>query len=786
MHDFNAHDLRVGNSSWSERRWSSALASFALVAILLVGCGAPEPPELDDVDDVFGEFVLLVALAGDESSVVELDGATVSGVVSVHVDVGDGVGSVEFSVVGADEASVVVSGAPFSMPFDSVLFDDGEYVLSAVVRWLSGESQVLTAAFVVANGGGVPGFDVAAWSSVDVGVVGFAGESEVVSGDESVVLRGSGSDVWNEADGFRFTYQGLSGDGSLTVRVDEIEAVDEWTKVGVMVREGLAPDARNAFMLLTDFYGVVFQGRLEVGARTSDTLPGGHVMRTAEPEAPWWLRIERRGQTLIGLHSPDGVEWSELGRLTIALPHDALIGMAVTSRTDEAIATGVFSSVVLERVEPDDADDRDDDRDDGGAVLPPVPITGPTLSASYTRSDADFPNPERGWHGDSRVASDGFTLVRRYVRLDDYRYQALPASLLEDLRRDLSALREHGLKVVLRFSYNFARHEPDAPRDRVLQHIEQLAPVLQEHTDVIAVLQAGFIGAWGEWNRTTNDLLTLENRTAITNALLNAMDESRMIQIRYPYMVRDMFPVPPNAATTFDGSDASRVGQKNDCFVSSSSDGGTYLDSADYAYVEAVTRFTVMGGETCRIAGLNSRNDGSVALAELERYHYDYLNHDYWVAVIDKWRDQGYYDEISRRLGYRFVLLETTSQASVDRGQTLSMNVTVRNEGFGKLYNPRPINVVLRPVDGGAAITLRGHDDARQVLPLAGDTETVHLTVRVPADLAAGAYDVYLGLPDAADRLASDPRYAIRFANQGVWRDATGDNALNVRVTIND
>jgi len=419
-----------------------------------------------------------------------------------------------------------------------------------------------------------------------------------------------------------------------------------------------------------------------------------------------------------------------------------------------------------------------------------VPITGPTVAASYQRSSADFSNPERGFHGTandrdaySSEAGKGHTLVRRYVRLDDYRYSSIPSSVLDDLDRDLAALRDHGLKVILRFSYNFG-FDADAPLDRVLQHIEQVAPLLQEHTDVIAVLQAGFIGAWGEWHNSTNDLTDFDARQAITSALLDAMDESRMIQIRYPYRARDLFPTPPSASSAFDGSDASRVGQVNDCFVSTGSDGGTFTSDADYTYMEDVTRYTVMGGETCQIAGLNDRNDGANAADQLERFHWDYLNEDFYTPIIDKWKTQGYYDEIRRRLGYRYVLRETVAEAATQAGDTLSLNIEMQNEGYGKLYNPRPIDLVLRPVGGGSSVTLRANDDARTVLPGPGETRVVSLTVRVPSTVPAGSYDVHLSLPDAADRLADDPRYAVRLANDGVWNASTGENALDVRIDV--
>lgn len=615
---------------------------------------------------------------------------------------------------------------------------------------------------------------VSEWTSIDIGDVAVSGAFESLPAGQ-LVVSASGADVWNDSDGFRFTYHELRGDGSITARVDSIQAAHEWSKVGVMIREDTSPGARNAFVHVTESNGVLYQRRDVVDGSTADTLPDGTYLRAFDAAAPWWVRIERAGSELIGSQSRDGVNWTVLGNYSIPLPEDVLIGVAVTGRSTDASATGVFTGIEL--VSTDGNSD---------TALPPVPITGPTDGATYQRSTEDFSNPERGFHGNSSnfasVATDGFTLVRRYVRLDDYRYGALPSSFLAELEDDLASLREHGLKIVLRFSYNFGRQD-DAPLSSILTHIEQLTPILQEHADVIAVMQAGFIGAWGEWHSSTNDLLDLSDRRSVTNALLDALPSSRMIQIRYPYYARDQFSA-PSASSAFNGTDASRVGQVNDCFLSTSSDGGTFTSSADSTYMEAVSRYTVMGGETCAIAGLNSRNDGQNALVELERYHYDYLNHDFYEPIIDKWRDQGVFDEISRRLGYRYVLRETVSDATTRAGATFSLNVEVENEGFGKLYNPRPINLVFRPVGGGAPFTLRASDDARTVLPGPGETLEVPLTVRMPSNLPAGSYTVHLQMPDAASTLRNDPRYSVRFANQSIWNASTGENALNVTVDV--
>lgn len=411
------------------------------------------------------------------------------------------------------------------------------------------------------------------------------------------------------------------------------------------------------------------------------------------------------------------------------------------------------------------------------------------VTAMYFPTDEDFPNPERGWHGSAHrdgfadIRGQGLTLVRQYVRLDEYRHSDLPDLLLRDLTEELRALRDNGLKIILRFSYNFGE-EPDAPLRSVLRHIEQLTPVIRDNYDVIAALQAGFIGHWGEWHSSSNDLLGLDSRRSIVTALLEMLPPSRMIQIRYPFYARDLFPEPPDANTAFSGLDLARVGQVNDCFVSNETDGGTYANSADYEYVEDVTTFTVMGGETCPLGGLNPRNSGRNTVVELERFHWDYMGIGYWRPAIDRWESEGYYDEITRRLGYRYVLVHARAQAALAPGELYTIELELYNEGFGKLYNPRPIEILLVPVSGGEPLILHALDDARAVLPVAGENVTVAVSAQIPSGADGGEYDVYIRLPDESQRLRSDPRYSIRFANERVWAEPLGANDLGIRLNL--
>lgn len=61
-------------------------------------------------------------------------------------------------------------------------------------------------------------------------------------------------------------------------------------------------------------------------------------------------------------------------------------------------------------------------------------------------------------------------------------------------------LRAHGLKALLRFAYSTDPGVNDATQADMLRHIEQLCPFLERNKAYIHVLQAGMIGAWGEWH----------------------------------------------------------------------------------------------------------------------------------------------------------------------------------------------------------------------------------------------------------------------------------------------
>lgn len=412
-------------------------------------------------------------------------------------------------------------------------------------------------------------------------------------------------------------------------------------------------------------------------------------------------------------------------------------------------------------------------------------------SLTFSASDEDFLNPERGFHEDFPLPADvgdvrasGYSLLRSYVILSDFRNGPISSDFLSQLRSSLGKVRDAGIKVILRFAYNQDGTE-DAPYDSVLQHIGQLKPVLQDNADIIALVQAGFIGQWGEWHDSQHGLNTLDNRQQIMQALLDAVPSSLMVQMRYPWQRKQIYQTLLTDATAFSGTGAARVGHHNDCFVTNADDEGTYGSFTDNpsgspsqsdidnwkTYTASESRYVAVGGETC--ANMD-RSACSTATAELARFHYSYMNARYEPMVNARWQSEGCMSDIRKRLGYRLTLTSGSINGKVAPGGLLHVSLSLKNEGYAVPYNARPIYLVL---DGATRVSAKLSADVRKFAPESG-TIQLSATFRVPASLAAGNYRVALDLPDAADSIAKRPEYAIQLANSGVWNASAGDNTI--------
>lgn len=390
------------------------------------------------------------------------------------------------------------------------------------------------------------------------------------------------------------------------------------------------------------------------------------------------------------------------------------------------------------------------------------------------------------------------TLVMLMYYLGNYRTKDLSNAILQGFDEDMQKLRDEGFKCVLRFAYDW-NSATDADLTHVQRHIQQLKPHLAANKDVIYVLETGFVGEWGEWYYSThfgNESQHLNtNRRAVLTTMLDACPADRFLLVRYP-LIKTEYLGDENALTSaqaFTGTDRARIGHHNDAFLNNYGNNGTYGRDGDgpsddpvlRAYISNETLFVPNGGETnvenTNLAKTVAKYD--TTMAELKRYHWTFCGSTYSEDVTDKWRTNGAFDEMNRKLGYRYQLVHADLPETVQAGGQMVFQCTIRNVGFAPIYNERKVYLVLR--NQGAVFPIQLVSDPRRWLPNGAETQ-INETLTLPADIPAGTYHLYLHLPDMASSLAADPRYAVRFANVGVWDATTGMNNLNASVTVTE
>lgn len=105
-------------------------------------------------------------------------------------------------------------------------------------------------------------------------------------------VRGSGNDIWSQADQCYFAYQKKQGDFEVRVRLNELRAPDASAKAVLMVRESVANNSPWAGLTVMSGYRAGVQGRKEVGASSSGVL-------TALSETNRWLKLVRQRNSFL-------------------------------------------------------------------------------------------------------------------------------------------------------------------------------------------------------------------------------------------------------------------------------------------------------------------------------------------------------------------------------------------------------------------------------------------------------------------------------------------------------
>ena len=185
-------------------------------------------------------------------------------------------------------------------------------------------------------------------------------------------------------------------------------------------------------------------------------------------------------------------------------------------------------------------------------------------------------------------------------------------------------------------------HEPSLIKN-VAVHMRQLGPVIAAHADNIIVHQGIFVGSWGEMH--DSKFLSENAVCELYETLVSACGNKVRIAVRTPMQHRFIMKYLTRYMGTGNADTDTgilRPALYNDAILSSEDDMCTYAGGrtvwADYQ--DEVCTYAVCGGEAIHD---NPLNDYDNAVKELANMHITYLNRQYDMAVLDKWRSNNGY-----------------------------------------------------------------------------------------------------------------------------------------------
>ena len=175
------------------------------------------------------------------------------------------------------------------------------------------------------------------WQTLDIGNVGKIGSAAYSKGKYTV--KGAGSAIGGTADSLRYVRQVSSGDCEIKLNVVSLTGAASAGKAGVMIRESLSSDAREAGVWVTPGSGIIFTRRTSTSGSTSITVLAGK-------KAPYWVRLTRMGDSFKAYYGTGGKNWTQFGATTtISISTNAYLGLGVCCGSTNMLATTVMDYV---------------------------------------------------------------------------------------------------------------------------------------------------------------------------------------------------------------------------------------------------------------------------------------------------------------------------------------------------------------------------------------------------------------------------------------------------------
>ena len=182
--------------------------------------------------------------------------------------------------------------------------------------------------------------------SDDVGAPPIHGSAEYDPSTKQYKITGSGTDIWGKADQFHYVWRQLSGDFAVTATAQFLTEGIEHRKAVIMLRQ--SPDADSPFVHLVihgnGMPGVQFRNAKGDNTNTVDMPVDGPGI--------WKMKLVRQGTTITVWIAKDSGPMRELGHTQNQLGSPVLVGLGVSSHTQTATNTVLFSDVNIEQLAP--------------------------------------------------------------------------------------------------------------------------------------------------------------------------------------------------------------------------------------------------------------------------------------------------------------------------------------------------------------------------------------------------------------------------------------------------
>jgi TolB protein len=180
-------------------------------------------------------------------------------------------------------------------------------------------------------------------NSDDVGAPPLKGGAEFDAATGQYKITGSGTDIWAKADQFHYVWREISGDFTVTATAKFLTEGIGHRKAVIMLRKSTDTDSPFVHIAI---HG---DGTPAVQFRNAKADNTNTVDFPNEGPGVWKLKLARKGTEITVWIAKDGARLRELGHTVNQLGSPVLVGLGVSSHTQEALNTVLFSDVSIEQ-----------------------------------------------------------------------------------------------------------------------------------------------------------------------------------------------------------------------------------------------------------------------------------------------------------------------------------------------------------------------------------------------------------------------------------------------------